>query len=264
MSARAADRGEQYTGSPADGRVIRAAIVDDEGLSRRRIRSLLSAERDVVMVAEYGRVATAIAGLAASPVDLLILDIEMPRATGFELLGRLSPPPAVIFVTAHEAYARKAFDVAAVDYVLKPFDDQRFQRAVDRARRHLARGETQAQALPRDSAPTFVRRFAVKHAGAVVFLRIDEVDWLETAGNYVRVHSGNASYLMREALVRLEEAMDPQQFVRISRSVLVNIDRVARLLPSFDGNFVVELRDGKRLTLLAKYRRALQEITGRF
>ena len=247
--------------------MIRAAVVDDESLSRRRIRRLLAAERDVVLAAEYGRVAAAIAGLTASPVDLLILDIEMPRATGFELLTRVAAP-AVIFATAHEEYARQAFDVSAVDYVLKPFDDERFRRAIERARRHLAsramRHGSSPAAVSMTGSTSFMRRIAVKHGGAVVFLRTDEVDWLETAGNYVRVHCGASSYLMREALVRLEERLDPRQFVRINRSILVNIDRVARLLPTFDGSFLVELRDGRRLTLLAKYRKALHDVTGDF
>jgi len=248
---------------PAAPALIRAAIVDDERLSRRRIDELLSREIDIAVVAQFGRVSEAIAALNASPVDLLFLDVQMPHATGFEVLERIEPrPPAVIFTTAHEAYALKAFNAAAIDYLLKPFDDERFRQSVERARSLLRQ---RPELMDRAIAPrAFPKRIAVKSSGAVVFLRTEELDWLETAGNYVRVHVRNASHLLRAALARLEEELDPQQFVRINRSAVVNIDRVARLLPSFGGDFVVELRDGTRLTLLAKYRRSLQQIAGLF
>lgn len=250
-------------------RTIRAAVLDDEALSRRRIRTLIAAEPDIELVAEYGRVSDAIAGLTASPVDLLFLDIRMPRASGFEVLGRLSPRPAVIFATAHEEHALDAFNVGAIDYLLKPFDDERFRQSVDRIRtllrplREVAAGRESEP--PADTARRpFLRRLAVKSGGAVVFLRIDEVDYFETAGNYVRIHVKSASFLQREALARLEEQLDPGQFVRVNRSVVLNIDRVTRLLPTFDGDHVVELRDGTRLTLLAKYRQRMQQVAGRF
>ncbi|HJQ41117.1 MAG TPA: LytTR family DNA-binding domain-containing protein [Thermoanaerobaculia bacterium] len=246
--------------------LIRAAIVDDERLSRRRIHTLLSAEPDIVVVDQFARVGDAIASLNRTPVDLLFLDVQMPRATGFEVLERLSPrPPAVIFATAHDEYALEAFHAAAIDYLLKPFDDERFRQSIQRARALLAlhRGAAPIRTLTRADHP-ILRRIAVKSAGAVVFFRMEEIDWFETAGNYVRVHVRNASYLFRAALARLEEQLDPEQFVRINRSVIVNIDRIAKLMPSFGGDFVVELRDGTRLTLLAKYRQALQQAAGKF
>jgi two-component system LytT family response regulator len=249
--------------------LIRAAIVDDERLSRRRIYTLLSAEPDIVVVDQFARVGDAIASLNRTPVDLLFLDVQMPRATGFEVLERLSPrPPAVVFATAHEEYALEAFNAAAIDYLLKPFDDERFRQSIQRARALLALHRAAGAAAPirtlvRPDSP-ILRRIAVKSAGAVVFFRMEEIDWFETAGNYVRVHVRNASYLFRAALARLEEQLDPQQFVRINRSVIVNIDRIAKLLPSFGGDFVVELRDGTRLTLLAKYRQSLQQAAGKF
>lgn len=248
---------------PEEPALIRAAIVDDERLSRRRIDELLSAEQDIIVVAQFGRVTEAVAALNASPVDLLFLDVQMPQATGFEVLERIEPrPPAVIFTTAHEGYALKAFNVAAIDYLLKPFDDERFRQSVDRARTLLRqRPELASRSI---AARAFPKRIAVKSSGSVVFLRTEEIDWLETAGNYVRVHVRSASHLMRAALARLEEELDPQQFVRINRSAVVNIDRVVRLLPSFGGDFVAELRDGTRLPLLAKYRRPLQQVAGLF
>jgi two-component system LytT family response regulator len=252
-----------------EGSVIRAAIVDDERLSRRRIQHLLTAEPDVVVVGQFGRVGEAVATLNGAPVDLLFLDIQMPRATGFEILERLSPkPPAIIFATAHEEFALQAFDVAATDYLLKPFDDERFRQSVERAR-SLLNQRSDLGVVRRMSAMfrperAFPRRLAVKSSGAVIFLRVEEIDWFETAGNYVRLHVRNASHLLRAALARLEEQLDPEQFVRINRSVIVNIDRVVRLLPSFGGDFVAELRDGTRLTLLAKYRQTLQQVAGRF
>ncbi len=255
---------------PPEPDPIRAAIVDDERLSRRRIHDLLAAEHDIDVVAQFGNVTEAVAALNASPVDLLFLDVQLPRATGFEVLEQINPrPPAVIFTTAHEAYALKAFHAAAIDYLLKPFDDDRFRQSIDRARRLLRQRPALAS---RPTAPrAFPKRIAVKSSGAVVFLRTEEIDWMETAGNYVRIHVAgvresvrSASHLLRAALARLEEDLDPQQFVRINRSAVVNIDRVVRLLPSFGGDFVVELRDGTRLTLLAKYRRPLQQVAGLF
>ena len=237
---------------------IRAAIVDDERLSRRRIAALLAAEPDIVAVDQFSRVGDAIASLNRAPVDLLFLDVQMPRATGFEVLESLSPrPPAVIFTTAHAEYALEAFNAAAVDYLLKPFDDERFRQSLQRARAILRRNRGLPMHGHRERA--LLKRIAVKSSGAVVFFRIEEIDRFETAGNYVRVHVRNASYLFRAALARLEEQLNPEQFVRVNRSVLVNIDRIARLLPSFGGDFIAELRDGTRLPLLAKYRQRLQQ-----
>ncbi|HJW93747.1 MAG TPA: LytTR family DNA-binding domain-containing protein [Thermoanaerobaculia bacterium] len=251
--------GSPLTGSNAQ---IRAIIVDDEPLSRSRIRRLLEHENDIDVIGEYANPARARQAIAQLNPDLLFLDVEMPRATGFELLSSLRSvnAPATIFVTAHAQYAKEAFDSEAVDYLLKPFDDERFRRSLDRVRRQL-RPLAVADRRPFDR---FLRRLAVKSGGAVSFLRIDELDWLETAGNYVRLHAGKESHLHREALSAFELRLDPERFVRIHRSTVVNIDRIARLSPAFARAWIVELRDGTRLTLAAPYRDRLQALVGHF
>lgn len=243
-------------------RPIRTVIVDDEPLSRSRIRRLLEREPDVELVGEYASPRRASTAIAQQRPDLLFLDIEMPRANGFELLASLGlqATPATIFVTAHAHYATQAFDSEAVDYLLKPFDDERFARSLERVRRHLAPMPAAAE-RPHER---YVRRLAVKSGGTVSFLRLDEVDWLETAGNYIRVHRGRDSYLHREALSSFELRLDPERFVRIHRSTVVNLDRITSLAPTFGREWVVLLRDGTRLTLAAPYRARLQALVGHF
>jgi two-component system LytT family response regulator len=245
---------------PVESTSIRAAVVDDEPLARTRIRDFLEPEPDIELIAEYGDARSACAGLGASQPDLLFLDVQMPRGSAFTVLGSLprEEQPATILVTAHDQYAVQAFDCDVVDYLLKPFDEERFRRSLDRARRHLRTADNGGPAQERLS------RLAVKTRGKIHLLRIDEVDWIETAGNYVRLHTGSTAHLYRDSLVSFEAKLDPRRFVRIHRSTLVNIDRVTTLEPSFRREYIVCLHDGTRLTLAAPYRCRLQGIVGAF
>jgi two-component system LytT family response regulator len=239
---------------------IRAAVVDDEPRARTRIRDFLEPERDIELIAEYTDASSACAGLDAVRPNLLFLEAQMARRSAFSILQSLprETQPATIFVTAHDEYAVEAFDCnAVVDFLLKPVDAERFRRSLDRARRHLYRADG---AAPREH----LSRLAVTTRGKVHLLHIDEVDWVETAGNYVRLHTGPAAHLYRDSLMNFETKLDPRRFIRIHRSTVVNIDRVATLEPSFRREHIVCLRDGTRLTLSAPYRSRLQAIVGAF
>ena len=254
---------------------IRALIIDDEPLARERIRTLLTGEADVVVVAECSDGLEAISEIERERPDLLFLDVQMPEMDGFQLLEALSdvsdqPLPAIIFVTAYDQYALRAFDVHALDYLLKPFDRERFHRALERARDHLRR-ERAAGALDRRllalledmrMEPKHLERLVIKASGRVFFLKAEEIDWVEAAGNYVRLHVGRGSHLMRETMGALEAKLDPAKFLRTHRSSIVNIERIKELHPLFRGEYEVVLQDGTRLTLGRAYRDRLQELLG--
>ena len=242
---------------------IRATIVDDEPLARLHIRELLDTEQDIEVVGEYQDARSASAGIRSTQPDLLFLDAQMPRGSAFAMLESLTPDsvPATIFVAPHDSYALQAFDFRAVDYLIKPFDTDRFRRSLDRARWHLAvagSGRPSTQRLPHRS------RLAVRSRGKVYVIKLDEIDWVETAGNYVRLHVRGAAHLYRDSLVNFETRLDPQRFVKIHRSTIVNIERITELEPSFRREHIVTLGDGTRLTLSAAYRRALQALVGEF
>ena len=250
-------------------RIIRAAIVDDEILSRQQLRELLDVEDDVEVVGEYADPDSASAGIGTVHPDLLFLGGQMPRSVVNSILESFadSTAPATIFVTTHAGFAIRAFDSnAVVDYLLKPFDSARFRRSLARARRHLVSIAALASALQPAPVPepAYLERLAVKTRGKVYLLRIEEIDWIETAGNYVRLHAGAHSHLYRDSLADFETKLDPRHFVRIHRSCIVNIDRIAQLEPTFHREHVVLLRDGTRLTLTAPYRCRMRAIVGQF
>jgi two-component system, LytTR family, response regulator len=247
---------------PAISPVIRTAIVDDEPLGRMRLRELLAGELDIDIVGEFTGAVEAAKELAAIRPDLLFLDVEMPGGSAFTILDALEESqPATIFVTAHERYAVDAFGRSAVDYLVKPFDTERFGRSLQRVRHHLQ----PARGYPRPVPPEKrVSRLAIRSGDRVHIVRLDDLDWAETAGNYVRLHFGREAYLHRESLHHFESTLDPRRFVRIHRSTIVNIDRVQQLLPSFQRKFTLVLRDGTRLTLAPPYRRLLEALIGRF
>jgi two-component system LytT family response regulator len=241
-------------------RAIRTLIVDDEQIARASIRVLLGADPDIELVGECATGADAVDQIAARSPELVFLDIQMPRMTGFEVLAAVGEARrfAVVFVTAHDSHAVDAFDVEAVDYVLKPFDDQRFHRALERAKdqiRHARVGQLASElvhamsaARPADGGPA-PDHVAIRDGGRTVLVPIAELDWIEAADYYVQLHVGAKSYLHREPLRDLELRLDPRRFVRIHRSAIVAIDRVAELLPSAHGDHRVRLRDGTELKL---------------
>ena len=239
------------TGQPR----IRAVIVDDEPLPRERIATLLEAHPEVEIVAECGDGAEAVRVIAESRPDLLFLDIQMPELDGFEVLEALESDrlPAVVFVTAFDEYAVRAFEVSAIDYLLKPIDPARFELALGRALQRIsASPEAGAELLAFLSRwraeRGFATRFVVRSGGKLTFVRPEDVDWIDAAGNYVRLHVAGRPHLIRETMKSIESRLDPEVFVRVHRSAIVNIDRVASLEPYFHGEYVVVMRDGSKLT----------------
>jgi two-component system LytT family response regulator len=256
---------------------IRTIIVDDEPLGRSRIASLLEDEQDIEIVAQCGDGVEALRVIQESTPDLLFLDVQIPEITGFELLDSLDrfDPPIVIFVTAHDEFALRAFDVHALDYLLKPFDDERFHEALNRARAHLRdKDAANLRRRLRDflhethdlgrSEPTTnystrrLTRIVVKEGDRILFLKVDDVDWIEAADYYAKIHVGTSTYLIRETLANLEMQLDPERFIRIHRSTIVNLDRVQEMQPWFHGAFVVILVDGTELRLSRSRREHLQ------
>lgn len=249
---------------------LRILVVDDEPLVRRGIRRFLSTQPDVCVVGEAGDGAQALAAIAEHRPDLVFLDVQMPEADGFEVLERISARhrPAVIFVTAYDQYAIRAFEVHAVDYLLKPFDDERLRTALTRARTRLNavtrsddRVEALLDALRRDrSAPV---RFMVRTGGRILFVDADEVDWIESAGNYVRLHVDTARHLVRDSLKHLEDRLGPRGFARVHRSAMVNVARIEELVPQPSSDCILILTTGARVRMSRSFRPALERmVTG--
>jgi two-component system LytT family response regulator len=250
---------------------LRAAIVEDEPPARVGLRTLLAADPEVEIVAECNTVDEALAALAKTRADVLFLDVQLARRTGFDLLAALgaSRPPAVVFVTAYDQHAVRAFDVEAVDYLLKPFDDQRFEQALARAKERVR--QDQAKSLAEQLAATLSpgartlpspRTLLLKDGARSMFLREDEIDWIEAQDYYVEIHAGGAAHLHREPLRDLEARLDPERFVRIHRSAIVQIDRIRQLQALPSGDAAVVLRDGTELRVSRSRRDAIRAILG--
>jgi two-component system LytT family response regulator len=250
---------------------VRAVIVDDEPLARQRVRTLLEADPEIDLIAECADGEQAVAALEEHKPDLVFLDVQMPLLDGFGVLAALEGDwmPVVVFVTAHDRYALKAFEVHALDYLLKPFDRERFQAALERAKAQVRKeqdGDVSEKlfALLQDvkDARRPQERLVVKSAGRVYFVRIEDIDWIEAAGNYARLHVGKDTHLLRESMSGLEARLDARKFLRIHRSTIVNLERIRELQPTFHGDYAVTLRDGTELTLSRGYRDKLQELLG--
>ena len=262
-------------------KTIRVLIVDDEPMAREGIRVLLRDDPEVEVVGECADGREAVQAIRDEAPDLVLLDIQMPEVDGFAVVEEVGVQnmPMVIFVTAYDKYALKAFDVAALDYLLKPYDDERFATALNRAKDQLRRGEvgdlTQrlisllerepgrrgVEAVP--TAGSYLQRIMLKTAGRVTFLRVEEIDWIEAEGDYVRLHGGGKRHLVRETMKRLEEQLDPARFVRTHRSAIVNLDRIKELHPFFHGDYLIVLTDGTELKLSRSRRRSLEDRLGR-
>lgn len=247
---------------------LRVLIVDDEPWARRRVAAMLEGEPDLQVVGEAADGLEAIEKIKSLSPDLVFLDIQMAEADGFDVVREVGPEamPLVVFATAYDEYAVRAFEAQALDYLLKPFDEERLRRALGRAReelqtQNLARiGKLRAlvEALP--SRPAHLRRLVVKSEGRVVFLRIGEIDWLEASRNYVLIHAGKSTYMVRETMGALETKLDPDSFLRIHRSTIVNLDRVKELHAWFAGEQLLELKDGTKLTVGRAFRDRLQRL----
>jgi two-component system LytT family response regulator len=246
--------------------MIRAVIVDDEPPARRRVRALLAGEHDVEVVAECRDGREALNVTPAAQPDLVFLDVQMPEVDGLAVargVGRKAGGelPLVVFTTAHSQFAVPAFDVEAVDYLLKPFDPDRFRAAVARARERL--GEIRRGAEPPEpvaSAPgAHIDRLPVRIGTRIRLVPVEQIDYCEAEANYVRVHAGGESYLVRETLAGMEAKLDPARFLRIHRSLIVQVARVESLEPLFHGDYLVRLRSGARLTSGRTYRARLHQ-----
>ncbi|HET6725474.1 MAG TPA: LytTR family DNA-binding domain-containing protein [Gammaproteobacteria bacterium] len=232
---------------------MRTLIIDDMPLSRARTRRYLEDEADIEVVGECGDGDAALAAIGRERPDLIFLDVQMPGMSGFELLEKVpaAERPAVVFITAFDEFAVPAFEVRAVDYLLKPFDHERLKQALARVRERLGNGDSPRKPLT---------RFAVKSVGKTVFVDVDAVDWIETAGNYVCLHAGGDSHLVRATMSQLESQLDAQRFARIHRSTIVRIDRIKSMQPLFNGDRSVTLHDGTQLTMSRSYRERMDAI----
>jgi len=251
---------------------VTALIIDDEQLARDRIKMMLRESDGIEVVGECTNGIEAVESIEQLNPDLVFLDIQMPGFSGFEVIRAIGPAhmPAIVFITAYDEYAVKAFDVHAIDYLLKPFDRPRFATALQKALREVAvrrkSGSTAAiselmATLQRDRQ--FTRRILVKTAGRVAILRTEQIDWVEAAGNYVQLHIGPDIHLLRETMKGMSERLDPRSFVRIHRKSIVNIDRIKQLQPHFHGDFAVILQNGSRLTLSRRYRDIFERVFGK-
>jgi two-component system LytT family response regulator len=248
---------------------IKTIIVDDEPLARERVKRFLRDEPDITLIGECCNGTDAIKAIRDKNPDLVFLDIQMPEKNGFEVIRSLGAKeiPTVVFVTAYDQYALQAFDVHALDYLLKPFNRDRIHRAVKRAReqiesRRLGNLDERLTSLIADlkNGRKYLERLVVKSVGRVFFLKADEIDWIEAAGNYVKLHVGRDSHMIRETMNGIEAKLDPDKFLRIHRSTVVNIDRIKELHPMFSGDYAVILRDGKELALSRNYRERFVEL----
>jgi two-component system LytT family response regulator len=253
---------------------IRTIIVDDEPTARRGLRLLLARDPEVEIVGEAAGGDEAAEICAQVKPDLVFLDVQMPTGDGFAALARLGKnPPAVVFVTAYDEYAVRAFSVNAVDYLLKPYDDARFQVALNRAKGEVRRRQAEpidaqlAQLLDyvkggRAAAPTD-DRILVKSGGEIIFLKPDEIDWVEAEGDYMKFHVGGRAHLARETMASVLARLDVRQFIRIHRSTIVNAGRVAKIGSALGGDYAVVLRDGTKLKLSRSYHDSLAALLQR-
>lgn len=261
---------------------MRTIIADDEAHARRRIRELMKERPEFETVAECATARSAIKAVRSLSPELLFLDVQMPGHDGFGVLRELGPSrlPIVIFVTAYDEYALAAFEARAVDYLLKPFDDDRFHAALDHAATRLREVEAGAfqqrvQAMlevsptseraevssQRGASPT-AERFAVRKRDRIVFVRADDIDWVEASGDYVRLHTADSSFLLRATMREMERRLDSRTFLRVHRSHLVRADRIERMSPDSHGDYSLELRDGTVLRLTRNYRAAVRAALG--
>jgi two-component system LytT family response regulator len=254
---------------------IRALVVDDEAIARRGMQQLLGHDPEVEVVGEAAGVGEATEMCARLRPELAFLDVQMPGGTGFDVLASLGSglAPVVVFVTAYDEFALRAFEVSATDYVLKPYDDTRFQAAVNRAKTEVRRRKaaTWDERLARlmdyvrigenpPPAGATTDRILVKSSGEIFFLKPEEIDWIEAEGDYMKFHVGGKVHLTRETMAKLSTRLEPRRFIRIHRSTIVNIDRVAKIKPALAGDYTVVLQDETKLKLSRSHHEGLAAI----
>jgi two-component system LytT family response regulator len=252
--------------------MIRALIVDDEPLARRFIRRMLEREDGVEIVGEYGDGRAAVAAVGELSPDLLFLDVQMPEMDGFSVLEQLDAArrPLVIFTTAYEQYAIRAFEAHALDYLLKPFDEARFTRSLSYARERLRGRRDEDERRQVDALldhvrrrPAHLERLMVRAGARILFLKVESIDWIEADDKYVHLHAGPVSHMVRQTISSMEEQLDPEKFLRIHRSAVVNVARIRELRPLFSGEYGVILEGGTELTLSRNYKDRLFRLLGR-
>ena len=250
---------------------LRCVVVDDEPLARDLLRGMLEAYSDVEVVADCADGRTALRAIRKLDPDLVFLDVQMPKMDGFDLVQELDPEtmPSIVFVTAYDRYALRAFEIHALDYLLKPFDEERLDRALTRARDHLGRadhGEELSRVLAlledlgaRDRYPD---RIAIRRSDRTILQPVAEIDWLEADGKHVKFHVGDRTFAIREAMSRIERLLDPRMFLRVSRSAIVNVDRIREVQPWFHGDHVIVLQSGEQVTTTRTYRSSVNRLLG--
>lgn len=258
---------------------LKTLIVDDEPLARRRLRKLLADEDDVEIVGECGSAREAIEAIERTTPHLVFLDVQLPDMDGFQLLEALRVPvlPRIIFVTAHDEHALRAFEFHAFDYLLKPYSRERLARALEPARSQVSRdglamsdhellglsAELHAGREPTAATMNSEReRLVIKSDGRMFFVRPSDIDWVEASANYVRLHTRGESYVLRESMKHMESRLPPRDFMRIHRSAIVNLDHVRELQPWFHGEYIVILNDGTKLTASRAYAPRLRQLIG--
>jgi two-component system, LytTR family, response regulator len=238
---------------------IRTLIVDDEPLARSNLAVLLRLDPQIEIIGECGSGAEALTKIRTNAPDLLFLDVQMPECDGFDVLEMLGNalPQAVVFVTAYDQYALRAFEAGALDYLLKPFDNARFDRVLDRAKQSITRGKGKDEDEPKK-----LERIAIKSVGEISFVKISEIDWIEAADYYACLHVAARTHLLRRSMSELEQDLDPKSFCRIHRSTIVNLARVQKIEIGADGEYEVLLDTGAQLRLSRRYSKELQTRLG--
>ncbi len=249
---------------------LTALVVDDEPLAREGLRELLAKDSEISSVWEARDGREAVAAIRGNHPDLVLLDVQMPEVDGFEVVRRIGAErmPAVVFVTAHDRYAIQAFEISALDYLLKPVIEERFVKALARAKSRIRSAfatDVNPQILSLleslASPRRYLQRLAVRSAGKTVLVNVEEIDWIGGAENYVELHAGRANHLLHVRMSALEASLDPASFLRVHRSIIVNLERIRDLQPAAHGDYVITLRDGTQLKSGRTYAERLQELS---
>lgn len=251
-------------------RKIKTIVIDDESLARERIRTLLKDQPEFEIISECRNGKEAVEEIITHSPDLVFLDIQMPELDGFGVLQNLSISklPEIVFVTAYDKYALKAFEVNALDYLLKPFDRERFEATLSRAKSNII-NKTKSisedvvaliKSLSDNSPSKYMSKFVIKASGRIYFINADEIDLIEAAGNYVKIYTGNDSHLFRDTMTNLESKLDPQKFLRIHRSFIINPQSIREMNPWFNGEYVIKIKNGKEIKSSRNYKEAVNSI----